>query len=83
MRSAGIDIGSRATKLVVLDGERVVSQAVEDTGCDPLAVCRRLLDGVTHDALTATGYGRHLFKEHWSAAEVISEITAVARAQRS
>lgn len=78
MRSAGIDVGSRATKLVVVDGGRVVLRAVEDTGSDPLAVCHRLLDGVAHDVITATGYGRHLFKEHWPAAAVISEITAVA-----
>ena len=83
MRSVGIDVGSRATKLVVVDGGRVVLRAVEDTGCDPLAVCRRLLDGIAYDTLTATGYGRHLFKEHWPAAEVISEITAVARGATS
>jgi (R)-2-hydroxyacyl-CoA dehydratese activating ATPase len=78
MRSAGIDIGSRAIKLVLMDSGRVVLRAVEDTGSDPLAICRRLLDGVACDAITATGYGRHLFKEHWPAAEVISEIKAVA-----
>jgi (R)-2-hydroxyacyl-CoA dehydratese activating ATPase len=78
MRSAGIDIGSRAIKLVLAEDGRVVHQAVEDTGSDPLAVCRRLLDGLTYDCITGTGYGRHLFKEHWPAAEVISEIKAVA-----
>jgi predicted CoA-substrate-specific enzyme activase len=77
MRSAGIDIGSRAVKLVVLEDRRVVLRAVEDTGSNPLAVCRRLLDGVGRDVVTATGYGRHLFSEHWPAAEVISEIKAV------
>jgi (R)-2-hydroxyacyl-CoA dehydratese activating ATPase len=33
---------------------------------------------VAYDLITATGYGRHLFKEHWPATEVISEIRAVA-----
>jgi (R)-2-hydroxyacyl-CoA dehydratese activating ATPase len=78
MRSAGIDIGSRAIKLVLLDGGRVVLRAVEDTGSDPLAVCRRLLHGVSYDEITGTGYGRHLFKEHWPDAMVISEIKAAA-----
>jgi (R)-2-hydroxyacyl-CoA dehydratese activating ATPase len=83
MRSAGIDIGSRAIKLVLVQNGAVLSEAVEDTGSDPLAVCRRLLDGVDHDVLTATGYGRHLFQEHWPEAEVISEIKAVARGATS
>ena len=78
MRSAGIDIGSRAIKLVLCEDGRVVRSAVEDTGSDPLAVCRRLLDGLACDRITGTGYGRHLFKEHWPSAEVISEIKAVA-----
>lgn len=78
MRSAGIDIGSRAVKLVLWDSGNPVHHAVADTGSDPLAVCRQLLDGVAYDAITCTGYGRHLFKEHWPAAEVISEIKAVA-----
>jgi predicted CoA-substrate-specific enzyme activase len=78
MRSAGIDIGSRAIKLVLAEDGCVVHRAVEDTGSDPLAVCRRLLDGLSYDAITGTGYGRHLFKKHWPVAEVISEIKAVA-----
>jgi predicted CoA-substrate-specific enzyme activase len=78
MRSAGIDIGSRAIKLVLWHDGREVYRAVEDTGSDPLAVCRRLLDGLGYDCITGTGYGRHLFREHWPAAEVISEIKAVA-----
>jgi predicted CoA-substrate-specific enzyme activase len=78
MRSAGIDIGSRAIKLVLVEDGRVVHRAVEDTGSDPLAVCRRLLGGLAYNSIVGTGYGRHLFKEHWPAAEVISEIRAVA-----
>jgi len=78
MRSVGIDIGSRAIKLVLAVDGQVVHRAVEDTGSDPLAVCRRLLDGLSYDAITGTGYGRHLFKEHWPSAQVISEIKAVA-----
>ena len=79
MLCAGIDIGSRATKLVLVEGGRVVHRAVEDTGSDPLGVCRRLLDGLEPGAITATGYGRHLFAEHWPGALVVTEIKAVAR----
>jgi len=41
-------------------------------------MCRRLLDSSPHDCLVATGYGRHLLKEHVPEADVISEIKAVA-----
>jgi len=78
VRSVGIDIGSRAVKLVLVEDGRVVLRAVEDTGSDPLAVCRRLLDGVGCDVITGTGYGRHLLREHGPALEVITEIKAVA-----
>jgi predicted CoA-substrate-specific enzyme activase len=83
MRSAGIDIGSRAIKLVLLEGGRVALRAVEDTGSDPLSVCRRLLEGLALDAITGTGYGRHLFKEHWPEAEVVTESRAVALGARA
>jgi predicted CoA-substrate-specific enzyme activase len=78
MRHAGIDIGSRAIKLVVLEDGRVAHQAIEDTGSDPLGVCRRLLDGLALDHVVATGYGRHLFQEHFPGCGVITEIKAVA-----
>lgn len=78
MRSAGIDIGSRAVKLVIVEGDRSLHQAVSDTGSDPLAVCSRLLGGHAWDTITATGYGRHLFGQRWPEAMVITEIKAVA-----
>ena len=58
MRSAGIDIGSRAIKLVLTNDGCVVQSAVADTGSDPLAVCRRLLEGLAYDRITGTGYGQ-------------------------
>ncbi|MDY0060194.1 MAG: acyl-CoA dehydratase activase [Myxococcota bacterium] len=78
MRSVGIDIGSRAIKLVLVEDGRVAHDAVTDTGSDPLTVCRQLLAGLAYDRITSTGYGRHLFKEHWPDAAVVSEIKAVA-----
>jgi predicted CoA-substrate-specific enzyme activase len=83
VRSAGIDIGSRAIKLVLVEDGRVSRRAVADTSSDPLGVCRGLLEGMSFEVLTATGYGRHLFKTRWPAAEVISEIKAVALGGRS
>jgi hypothetical protein len=37
-RSVGIDISSRAIKLVLWEGGAMVHRAVEDTGSNPLAV---------------------------------------------
>jgi len=60
---------------VVEDG-RLVHSRVVDTGTDPLARARELLDG--HDGLTvATGYGRHLAREKLGL-PVITEIKAHA-----
>ena len=77
MISAGIDVGSRTVKLVVLrDGQPIITLRRENS-FDPLTVCRELLENVSYDKLVATGYGRHLIKEHL-ACEVITEIKAFA-----
>jgi len=77
MISAGIDICSRTVKLVtVKDGEITVTRKANNT-FEPVAVGRALLDGVKYDCLTATGYGRHIFKQHFDCL-VISEIKAFA-----
>lgn len=77
MRSAGIDIGSRTTKLVLLEGREIVDSRILPTTHDPLNVCRELLSGLAGTHLVATGYGRHLVRRHWKC-EVISEIKAVS-----
>jgi predicted CoA-substrate-specific enzyme activase len=75
MRCAGIDIGSRTVKLAVLeDGRHVLSRRAA-TSHDPLGTVRDLLDGASFDAITTTGYGRHLARMHLDC-PVISEITA-------
>ncbi len=79
MISAGIDIGSRTIKLALLEDGKIASTRVEDTTFDPLAVCRKLLNGASYDRLVCTGYGRRLFADHWTDAETITEIKAVAR----
>ena len=83
MTSAGIDIGSRATKLVILEDGQAPIVRIADTTYDPLEVCQRLLAGVHYDRLTATGYGRHLFSRHWDVTEVISEIKGAAIGARA
>lgn len=60
MVAAGIDIGSRSIELVLLDNGEVVSTRREDSTFNPLAQCRRMLDGQFFDTLVATGYGRNL-----------------------
>ena len=64
---AGIDVGSRTTKAVVLYGRQVVSSAVLITGPNPrrsaeraLALAKRKAGGKIKSirAMTGTGYGR-------------------------
>ncbi|MBA4417809.1 MAG: 3-hydroxyacyl-ACP dehydratase [Syntrophus sp. (in: bacteria)] len=77
MRAAGIDIGSRTVKLVVVEGGATVLTRKALTSHDPLDAARTLISGVEYDVIVATGYGRHLIKEHLGC-PVISEIKAFA-----
>jgi predicted CoA-substrate-specific enzyme activase len=82
---AGIDIGSTAIKVALVDGQgHLVGDHVTDSGSlfhkNALAALQALLDrqGVRREQtryVMATGYGRKLFKE---ADDSISEITANA-----
>jgi len=78
MLVAGLDIGSRTIALAEWDGAQVVRAEVVDTGTDPVANSRRLIQGRAYDRLVATGYGRHLAAERALADEVITEIKAYA-----
>lgn len=76
---AGIDIGSRTTKLVIVDtaGEvRCCRHA--DTGFEPMATADALLAGFDCKRTVATGYGRNLFEIHF-AGRTVTEIKAHAR----
>lgn len=80
LKVAGIDIGSRTIALVDLNagaGKPPWLSVVEDTGYDPLARCREILDGRRYDLLLATGYGRHLAKANF-ADDTVTEIRAYA-----
>jgi len=81
VRVAGIDIGSRTVKLVLLEDGAPALVRVEYNSHDPIEVCRRILTGVSPDAFVATGYGRHLFERYWNC-RTITEIRAVALGAR-
>lgn len=81
MVSAGIDIGSRTIKVALISDNTTVTR-ISETTFDPLAVCENLLDGFGFDKMTATGYGRHLIKDHYDC-DVISEIKAFALGARA
>jgi predicted CoA-substrate-specific enzyme activase len=75
MRYAGIDIGSRSIELVVLENEKIIESKQADSGFDPLTRAKELLEGVEHDHIMATGYGRHLFELSFDA-PTVTEIKA-------
>lgn len=81
MRSAGLDIGSRTVKLAVVEVGRLVLSRKAESSYDPLAASRELLKDVSFDVLVATGYGRHMFREHHEC-QVVSEIVAFATGAR-
>jgi len=77
IRVAGIDIGSRTIKLVLLENGNLSDFQIIDTGHHPLARSRELLNGYRVDKIVATGYGRHSAKTHF-AHTVVTEIKAHA-----
>lgn len=77
MRALGADIGSRTIKLVAVENEEIVDFRIAEATYDPIAKCKRLMDGLQYDSLMATGYGRHLFEGYFKG-PTITEITAYA-----
>lgn len=77
MISAGIDIGSRTVKLVVVENGEIILARKDVNSYNLLEVCRKIIEGVRYDTITATGYGRNLFRNHYDC-RVISEIKAFA-----
>ena len=75
---AGVDLGSRTTKVVILENRNVVAFRITDTGPDMTARALALLEGYQPARIVATGYGRHLAAAAF-AHDVITEITAYAR----
>jgi (R)-2-hydroxyacyl-CoA dehydratese activating ATPase len=84
MICAGIDAGSRTTKVVLWDGAGVVAADVVDQGIEQDALAQSLLDRLLHESgidrsrlgmVVATGYGRKLIR---TADAAITEITCQA-----
>ncbi|MCB2215271.1 acyl-CoA dehydratase activase [Desulfofustis glycolicus] len=79
----GIDIGSRTIELVVVDEAGQVCASLQcDTGYDPLAATRSLIDAAPFDRIMATGYGRTLFEISFES-RTVTEIKAHARGARA
>lgn len=76
MRQAGIDIGSRTIKLIVIEDNEVVVCKKMENSFDTIGDCRKMLEGVAYDKITSTGYGRYLFADNFEDVNVISEIKA-------
>ncbi len=75
----GIDIGSRTTEIVWLNGDGIADSVVFDTGHSPLRQLMELVDGVDPGRAVATGYGRHLAAKSLGC-RTVTEILACARA---
>lgn len=83
MKYAGIDIGSRTIEVVVVDEAGKIEAGLKaDTGFDPMAAAKKLMNGVCYDRMMATGYGRNLFEISFDA-PTVTEIKAHARGARA
>ncbi|WP_028584223.1 acyl-CoA dehydratase activase [Desulfogranum mediterraneum] len=83
MKYAGIDIGSRTIELVVVNDLGEITYSCQaDTGFDPMAEAKRMVNQSDHNHIIATGYGRNLFEISFNAATV-TEIKAHAKGARS
>jgi len=85
MITTGIDVGSRTTKTVILNGGETIAQHIQSTGWNPGIAAREVFDAACRKAgirnrdvgkIVATGYGRVMLP---FADTVITEITCHAR----
>ncbi|HHD56071.1 MAG TPA: 3-hydroxyacyl-ACP dehydratase [Desulfobulbaceae bacterium] len=74
---AGVDLGSRTIKIALWQDGRLVDHKIEESGFEPHAQARNMLLPYKPRQIVATGYGRHLAREHF-ADQVITEIKAHA-----
>jgi predicted CoA-substrate-specific enzyme activase len=79
VRTVGVDLGSRAVKVALLEDDRLADLRLAPGGWDPLQTCDDLLRGEHWDAMVVTGYGRHLGSRHYGC-PALTEIKAVALA---
>lgn len=78
MKIAGLDVGSRAIKLVVLQEGKCILQKEAATGFDYIQNVQALLNAIQPHKTLVTGYGRHLLSRHMGFAHV-TEIKAHAK----
>lgn len=85
MITAGIDIGSVTTKVIILDGERVLGRTICPTGAHPKRAAQKMLEEALGQAgllrvdiryIVSTGYGRRSIE---FGNRVITEISAAAK----
>ena len=74
----GIDLGSRATKILWLEDGVPVRTELFDTGHDPIQRVRELVSDVGEVRVVATGYGRNLADASLGC-RTVTEILACAR----
>jgi len=77
VRVLGLDIGSRSVDAVWLEEDEVVRAEIADSGFDPQSVARTFVEIGEHDAVVATGYGRHAARDAFGC-PVVTEIKAYA-----
>ena len=84
MITAGIDIGSRTTKVIILDGNKTVAKEICSTGWKPTESAEKVFSIALESAnilkadikkIIATGYGRIMLP---FADETVTEITHVS-----
>lgn len=78
MFHAGIDIGSRTIKLVLIQDGEIHDVRLASTGFQPMTGAKKLLEDFPVTDIMATGYGRNLFEQQVGAITV-TEIKACAR----
>ena len=71
----GVDIGSRSIKVAAWQEGKLVDFKIEESGFEPNEQARAMVAPYQAKNIVATGYGRHLAKEHF-ADQVITEIKA-------
>ncbi len=77
----GIDLGSRTIKVAAIRDGNLLDQQLVESGFDPYGQAKEMVGKYGAGRIVATGYGRHLAKEHF-AHDVITEIKAHALGAR-
>ena len=74
---AGIDIGSRTVKFVVINDKHIEINQVVDNNYNTISICENFLNSYKFDSIIATGYGRTLLEINKNI-PTVSEIKAFA-----